>query len=341
MSFLLKVKKRKLDLIASARYSMLISMLRAWDNCRARGEEPDEPDIVASLVLNGTKLLEKQWRKIFKPLKIKIALTGIYCHQTPRINFKGMNKKYCELGDLLWCHIHSDNKGNISRNAILYQAKKSSNQPYKIHNNELDQYKLYSEWPEFTYVRSGKLLNGKKRKVKPSAPRRGAQYLLIDDRPPEQPESGMLGLLGTYPISSCIPSNPLIDHSDVGMELFHSLEGLSGDAFDDRGTAQKEEGWSRVIWDLLESSVKKAFRRSKSGVIDQPRSTGAKPNEIDGCFYSSSSEYPPSRKTIIKELIDGRLTNNDTPPPTQNDEWHDEGGGAVSTVLLETYETQE
>ena len=132
MSFLLTVKKVKPHLVVSARYSVLISMLKAWDNCRVRGNNPEEPDIVASLVLNGTKILENEWRKVFESFKIRIAITGIYCHQTPKVSFGGMVGKSCELGDLLWCHVHSDKDGNVVRNAILYQAKKSSEQPYRI-----------------------------------------------------------------------------------------------------------------------------------------------------------------------------------------------------------------
>lgn|GEM_PF-618905 len=342
MSFMLNVKKVKPYLVASARYSVLISMLKAWDNCRVRGEEPEEPDIVASLVLNGTKIIENEWQKILNPFKVRIALTGIYCHQTPKINFNGMAGHSCELGDLLWCHVHVDIDRNVSRNAILYQAKKSSEQPYIIRKGEFDQFRLYSVWPEFTYINSGKLLNGQIRHIMPSAPRRGAQYLLIDDRPPEHPASGMLGFPGTYPIGSCIPSNPLIDHSDIGLELVHSLECLSGDPFDDRNTAMQENGWSRVIWDILESSAKKSFRRVISGYSNQPRRTGAAPSEMDGCFYCTTLvKHFPSEKSVIGDLIDRNLSNMDIPPHKQDGEWFDEGGGGVSILLLETYEVGE
>lgn len=337
MSFLLTVKKVKPHLVVSARYSVLISMLKAWDNCRVRGNNPEEPDIVASLVLNGTKILENEWRKVFESFKIRIAITGIYCHQTPKVSFGGMVGKSCELGDLLWCHVHSDKDGNVVRNAILYQAKKSSEQPYRIRKKELDQLFLYSTWPEFTYVTSG-TLNGQKRHVKPSAPRRGAQYLLIDDRPPERPESGILGIPGTYPIGSCISSNPIIDHSDLGLELVHSLEFLSGDPFDDKKTATIENGWSRVVWDILECSGKKAFRRAKSGYDNQPRASGATPSEMDGCFYTTS----PSRSSLLHDLADFSFSNNINIPPNRREgQWFDEGGGGVSVLLLETYELGE
>jgi hypothetical protein len=340
MSFLLTVKKVKPHLVVSSRYSILVSMLKAWDNCRVRGDEPEEPDIVASLVLNGTKIIESEWRKAFSQFRIQIAVTGIFCHQTPRVNFKGMRRKYCELGDLLWCHVHHDLEGNTMRNAILYQAKMSSNQPYRISRNDLDQLKLYTSWPSFTYVSSG-ALNGQSRHVKPSAPRRGAQYLLIDDRPPEKPESGILGIPGTYPVGSCIPNNPIMDHSDLGLEFVHSLEFLSGDPFDDRKTANKENGWSRVVWDILESSAKKAFRRVRSGYSNRPRTSGASPSEMDGCFYLTSPDIQLPIRSLLHDFEDFSFSNMDVPPNKREEPWFDEGGGGVSVLLLETYELGE
>ena len=341
MSFLLTVRKSKPYLVVSARYSVLISMLTAWDNCRMRGEEPEEPDIVASLVLNGVKIIENEWRKVFNPFGIQIAVTGIYCHQTPKVSFGGMTRKSCELGDLLWCHVHYDMSGNALRNAILYQAKKSLHQPYRIRKNESDQLKLYTTWPTFTYVNSG-YLNGQTRHVKPSAPRRGAQYLLIDGRLPERPESGVLGIPGTYPIGSCIPNNPIMDHSDLGLEFVHSLEFLSGDSFDDKKTASQENGWSRVIWDILESSVNKAFRRVRSGYSNHPRTSGSAPSEIDGCFYMTSPDVYPSRLSLLHNLTNFSFSNMDVPPNKRREgSWFDEGGGGVSVLLVETYELGE
>ncbi|MCZ7358198.1 MAG: hypothetical protein O8C66_01935 [Candidatus Methanoperedens sp.] len=332
--------KVKPYLVTSARYAISVSMIEAWNNCRIRGNEPEEPDIVASLVLNGTKIIENEWRNVFDSLGIRIVVTGIYCHQTPKVNFSGMKGNSCELGDLLWCHVHSDIDGNVIRNAILYQAKKSAVQPYKLRGNDKDQLKLYSTWPAFTYVTSGSL-NGQTRHVKPSAPRRGAQYLLIDDRPPERPESGILGSPCTYPIGSCIPSNPIMDHCDLGLEIVHSLELLSGDPFDDSKTAIKENGWSRVVWDILKSSAEKAFRRANSKYGKQPRTTGASPSEIDGCFYATPPSIRPSRRSFLQELVDFSFSNNDLPPNRHEGQWNDEGGPGVSVLLLETYESGE
>ena len=342
MSFLFTVKKIKPFLVYVTRYAVLQSMYEAWNNCRSRGKVPEEPDFVASLVLKSTRIIENGWRNVFNLFDIQIAVTGIYCHQTPKVNFNGMKGSSCELGDLLWCHVHSDKNGNVSRNAILYQSKKSSKQPYVIPPGS-DQIKLYTAWPAFTYTSSGTLLNNQKRQVKPAAPRRGAQFLLIDDRPPENPEAGVLGIPGTYPIGSCMPNNPLIDHSDLGLELVHSLEFLSGDPFDDKITALQEIGWSRVIWDILDSSADKAFRRYRSGYRNKPRISGAPPSDMDGLFYRTpDNKYTPKRSLFYDIFKKMSLPNMDIPPnDQQRGAWSDEGGDSVSVLLVETYESTE
>lgn len=337
MSFLLKVKEVKPLLVVSARYAILASMIEAWNNCRNKGCEPEEPDIVASLVLNGTKIIENEWRNVFNSVGIRIAVTGIYCHQTPKVNFSGMKHNSCELGDLLWCHAHYDFDGNVIRNAILYQAKKSAVQPYRIRGSDEDQLKLYSTWPKFTYVNSGSL-NGQKRHVRPSAPRRGAQYLLIDDRPPGRSNWGILSSFGNHPISSCIPSTQIIGHCDLGLELVHSLELLSGDPFDSR-TAKK--GWSKVVWDILESSEQKVLRRVKSGYVNQPRTSGASLSEMDGCFYATSSGNRALRSSLLQELVDFSFFRDVNPPKEPEGKWSHQDGDGVSVLLIETYESSE
>jgi hypothetical protein len=79
----------------------------------------------------------------------------------------------------------------------LLQAKVSSRQPYQVHRSEMDQLSLYSTWPDFEYVSSGPQLNGLRRSVRPKVSHMGAQYLLIDDRGPNDPASGLLGAPGT------------------------------------------------------------------------------------------------------------------------------------------------
>ncbi len=336
MSLLLAVNDEKAGLLDVARTMVLICMHKAWDNCRQRRSKPQEPDFVASLVLKGAKILNNGWGSILARRDIRIGVTAIYCHQTPKIKFSGMKKSSCELGDLLWCHSHTDKHNNTTYNAILYQAKMSSKQPHKISVGELDQLTLYTTWPEFIYV-SPVYLKNEERYIKPRAPRKGAQYLLIDDRPPEDPRSGIIGVPGTYPIGSCIAQRTILDHADLGFELVSSLALLSGDPFDEKGIALKEEGWSRVVWDLLDVSVKMAFKRSRSGYFKQPRAVGIPPSAMNGCYYITSMRDC----RLISSLWGIEKADMETPPSNQDGEFFDEGGGGMSILLVETYELGE
>ncbi|MBF0539258.1 MAG: hypothetical protein HQL03_13500 [Nitrospirae bacterium] len=129
MSFRLLVHKLEPYLLYGVRNAIVESMQRAWADCISNGAPPQEPDFVASLVLNATKTLSQSWNPIFGTHGIKVGITGVYCHQTPIVKF---DSGTCELGDLLWCHIHTDkiNQRSIG-NAILYQAKTTPDQPYR------------------------------------------------------------------------------------------------------------------------------------------------------------------------------------------------------------------
>lgn len=336
-SLLTVVNRHKGELLDISRLSTILSMHETWNNCKT---QPQEPDYVASLVINLTKHLGNGWKQILSNYGINFKVSGIFCHQTPKVQFDNMNKSSCELGDLLWCFFHRDKLGNTIRNAILFQAKCSSDQPMKIKHNEIDQLDLYSKWPEFKYVNSGKL-NGQIRHVKPSAPRLGAQYLIIDDRPVEEPESGLLGLPNTYPIGCCIAQNPLIDHSDLGLELVHFISLTTGNAFDDWENAKNETGWSRTIWDLIQSSTEKAFRRSRSGIQGTPRTHKYPLEFLDGSFVST-----PGRSELFESILGYERANilernfGNLPPDFQERQWYDEEGSGVSVVIFESSELE-
>jgi len=126
------------------------------------------------------------------------------------------------------------------RNALLFQAKMSAQQPYHIHTDEIYQLRLYRDWPDFEYTRST-FLTGQRRAVTPKAPHTGAQYLLIDDRPPSEPMSGLPGFPGTYPVGCCMPDESLQDHSHLAAELFNLFIFRTGCPFEERTAAAKKQ----------------------------------------------------------------------------------------------------
>ena len=182
MSFVQVAWSQKTQIVDTTHLSILHAMLDTWN----RSNSPQEPDIVAGIVLESTPILYHALSAIFGQYGLSVSLASVFCHQTPKVTFPAMNKSSCEIGDLLLVHIHTPRAGNPTRNALLYQAKMSSSQPYRVSSGEKDQLELYTGWPAFEYVNSPPL-TGTRRDVIPKMKHAGAQYMLIDDRPPSDP----------------------------------------------------------------------------------------------------------------------------------------------------------
>ncbi|MGA2158706.1 MAG: hypothetical protein ABSG90_05770 [Dehalococcoidia bacterium] len=315
MSLIEVVQLKKLQLIAGA--------IQTIDECiveaRRKSAKPGEVEYVATLVIEGTKKLGRNWSSILSAHGIDINITGIFCHQKPKIKFPGTSMHSIEIGDLLFCHFHTNKNNEEMRNAILYQAKMCGRQISKFGGNELKQFKLYSEWPEFKYVHPN--LGKKTRQIIPSAPRRGAEYLLIDKKP-----------LCIDPFHPCLPCLPLSPRRHLSYEMIELLEFLAGDPFDSQSasTNPSRNDWSTVIWDLLHISAVSKFTRFNAGYIARDRIIE---------FSSANSQTTPILLRLLgedraRQLIersgqrdvgDSNLTVNDT----------DRG---VSCIILETRE---
>jgi hypothetical protein len=265
----------------------------------------------------------------------------VFCHQTPQVAYGVHTSASCELGDILFAYAHTPEVGPTRRNAILFQAKASAQQPYRIHTGETDQLSLYMDWPDFVYKRSS-FLTGQKRCVTPKAPHSGAQYLLIDNRPPHDPMSGLLAFPGTYPVGCCMPDMFLRDHSHLASELFNLFIFRTGRAFDDRNTAAKKNNWSQVVWDVLETAVKKAFNRKNSGRKRVSRGVGDTIQMLDGALFARTSSWLAC--STVSDIIgrdDARSfyqDNDERPDNSNRQSIMDEEDGGVSVVLIETSE---
>ncbi|MBI5101327.1 MAG: hypothetical protein HZB33_05780 [Nitrospirae bacterium] len=334
--------QEKEKLLPSFHISVILGMHATWQRCISLNKQPEEPDFVGGLVLESTPLIYSALKSILQRHRISISVSGIYCHQTPQVAFSAPQNAVCELGDILFVYVHTSKSGQCRRNALLFQAKASSKQPYHIRSAEHDQLCLYTEWPDFVYQRSSHL-NGQRRSVTPKSPHAGAQYLLIDDRPFDNPDSGLLGFPSTYPVGCCMPDELLYDHNHLASELFSLFLFQTGRPFEDRNSAAHKEDWSQVVWDLIESGVRKSFNRKNSGRNKSPRFTGDIQQLEDGIFFNqaSSSNCYTTASDILGPGAAAAFFNhhNDIPPRNRNreeDSWEPEGG--VSVVLIETSE---
>lgn len=343
MTFANILWKAQEAIVRSSHMAIVHGMLDTWSRCRQRSCLPQEPDFVAGLVLESTPLIHDTLKAILAPHGIAVSMASVFCHQTPQVTYS-LATKSCELGDLLFIHIHTELGGNVRRNALLYQAKKSSKQPYKVPKSEEHQLVLYTDWPQFSYKSPGALA-GTKRDVNPKAPHTGAQYMLIDDRPASDPQSGLLCFPGTYPIGSCMADKNLYDHNHLAQEIFDLLHMQSGKAFDGLTPAPSTDGWSQTVWDLINVGLKKAFNRKNSGRTSSPRTGGGPLYLEDGSCFSATTAHAAT-STVSGVLGHGEAKKFFAPPseepPRDNFPMDDnlEPDAGVSIILIETNEAR-
>ena len=315
-------------------------MLSTWRRCECLGTKPQESDFVAGLVVESTPIIYSALKSVLSPRRVSVSMAAVFCHQKPEVGF---GSRACELGDILFAYFHTPKTGPARRNAILFQAKTSSQQTYRIRSKEeRNQLRLYLGWPDFVYQRSS-FLTGLKRSVTPKAPHAGAQYMLIDNRSPEQPMSGLLGFPGSYPIGCCMPDELLYQHSDLASELFDLFIFLTGRPFDDRQTAVKRGDWPQVVWDLLETGLRKIFNRKNSGRVCISRIVGEPIGALDGVSFSRASSLLSC--TTATDIVGHDAArsiygqDNDGPPVNRDgDGGSKEPEQGVSLVLIETAE---
>jgi hypothetical protein len=338
MSFYSVVNEERANLWQTFHMAVLVGVRDAWGRCHPLGQVPHEPDIIASLVKAATPIMCKALQSIFGNHAIETSIVSVYCHQTPKVVYRNMLKGSCELGDILFVHVHSDQSGRKTHNALLYQAKMSAEQPYKMPHRERDQLKLYAEWPDFEYCNSGNL-NGEKRMVRPKSAHSGAQYMLIDDRGPLDLRSGLLMAPGTYPIGTCMPDDLLYDHNDIATELVNFLALRSGRQFESREDCNGSSDWSQVVWDLIGTSTLKGFTRKRTGWASNTVRM-SHPEANDGyCFACTSS---PVACTTTRLLLGERNTTylfNDAgrePPNYDGESSSGQASAGISIILIET-----
>ncbi len=321
-----------------------VAMHEAFRRCGAR--KPQEPDIVAMLVLEGARHIAGTLRAVTGPFGMRTTVSSVFCHQRPEVLFnrRGYRPDRCELGDILLVHRHCNVRGGtMESNALLLQAKLCGNGAHRVPANEQHQLRLYQHWPLFEYSRSGSRLNGQTRNVTPKTRHDGAQYLLIDDGSLGPAMSGLLGLPGTH-CMAVWPAEPVLYPSiPIGEELFRFFLGLSGRPFLNRVSANANN-WDTVVWDLLEHSLSFVFNRGNAGIRREPRAGGdlmmSSVSSMNFCVVGDEVDVNDrgGQLEVLRRRISAVLEQGGREPPDL-DRWPDEGdeeAGGVSVMLIET-----
>lgn len=315
-------------------------------NQRCSGRKPQEPDIVAMLVLEGVPYIANTLRAITAWAGIRTTVSSVFCHQRPEVLFnrRGHAPDRCELGDILLVHRHSNARGRLMEsNALLLQAKLCGGAAHPIPAQERHQLRLYQHWPSFEYSRSGPRLNGQTRNVTPKRRHSGAQYLLIDDGALGPAAGGLLGLPGTH-CMAVWPAEPVLYPSiSLAEELLRFLLGLTGRSFQEHVPANANN-WDAVVWDLLEHSLGFVFNRKNAGIRRQPRAGGdplaSSLSLMNFCVVGDDVGVADSdgQRQALLSRIGNVLEQGGREPPNRGKllEQDMEEAGGVSVVLVET-----
>jgi hypothetical protein len=316
---------------SSINCSIINALEFIFDKCKGR---PEEPDIIASLVLKFTPDLFSILKTAFP--KTQFSVTGIFCHQKPIVHYNGTVKNP-ELGDILFVYIYTDETGRKKHNSLLFQAKvmKGTGKGLTVPVKEEHQLELYSEWPKFCYKRAGNL-NGRARDIQPKTINDGAQYLLIS-----KPSCCSLGccsicesasMYNCYQMYCAAPSKMLCGDDDLATELVNFLKFKSGRTFDE-DTEKTKDDWSKMIWDMIAITKEAVFNRQNAGIKKFKRTkTYDSASDIDGyCYYMSEmSETKSVYDDLHKQLKDSNYSDVNKRIYPDGEE------GAISIILIES-----
>jgi hypothetical protein len=314
-----EIERASSAFVVDAGLAVRFAYRRAWR--RSAPLAPQEPDYVAALTIDGTRFLARRWLPLFDALGYRAQIGAIFCHQSPMVRWTP--SACCELGDILFVHVHYDGR-LVARRALLLQAKQSTVPSVKLAGPDLTQLTLYERWPQFRYEK-GKL-RGQTRDVFPKTPNQGAQYLLVDSSGPAHVHSGAAGIVSTAFPMAISPSGPVLV---AARPLENALVGLLTQREGRPFGAPRESptGWTRVVWDLIESAAISRFNRRRAGFQAAPR----------GAFVNGASVHYKAGRRMQSEL--GDLLFSDGPPDLGGDRSPEDDGG-VSVVAIQTFGSQ-
>lgn len=282
-------------------------------------QNPQEPDYIATLSLKFPNLLAAVLQYYFP--KKNLSVTGVFCRQKPLasvakdVPFNYLKEDIApELGDLLIVYLEADPAAPSGKiiNSLLLQAKKFEDHVVNKNLNSKDyQLLLYTKWPEFTYKRAGKKLNGHKRNVCPKAIHSGAEYLLIRR---DYTNSRRKILL-----DCAVPSSTLHADKDFASVIVDMLRFREGRIINDY-SERKYDGWSQVVWDLL-SICKGAYSKRK--------------NIGRGSFPRLTEDYCSSSNNKRPSIFYSMGSNNSMDSNNNADYSNDEYNGGLSAIIIE------
>lgn len=221
--------------------------------------KPGEVDRLVYFFLEGLPLIEEQFNRILYQYSIRATLSGIFCHQTPKVvpdphPTKGSGAS-CELGDMLFLVTYGRRLyGDFLGNALLVQAKEDS---VSIRGS-LQEF-LYQSADGFTY-RNPKLLVGQSRTLHECA--RSLWYWDFNGVhwwPGPGPRIQTAGIAPRHP-------TPVRRGWPFEAALVDLMCGVAGRRVRILNSNSPEIGWSKIVDDVIRTTARSAFKRQNAYV---------------------------------------------------------------------------
>ncbi len=301
------------------------------------GQNQSEPQLVANLVCG----LPRAINALTFSGGFTIKSGGVFVHGQPFVrcqNFPKTSPASVEIGDLLLVRTEIKNEEVAERRALLLQAKMLKSLPATPDN--ANQHHLYANWPPFTYIRSGEILNAQERHITGLDLYHASRYLLITKHACCRPwHAGWCQLL--YPGACCSmtasPSHPRLSHYRcfVG-EVLDFILGDAGKPFVIPPPPSRTKNWDRVIKDLTTATALRA-----SSYIE--RASGSNTDARgQGILFALPSGTQLSSYGVTRDIWSNpslaELTLSCDSPPKDPGEWpeasDDDGGISIIEFVV-------
>lgn len=234
-----------------------------------------EVDFVKAVVVDGVRFIGPAWAGILRQAGYAVELTGVFCHQSPRVKFRApaSKPKCCELADLLVVVDDLDPNGEIlKRMAVLVQAKMATHSIVTrlITSGDLKQLDLYSNWHPFDLPKYFS--------------RQLGRNFATCRHPGTTADCGRYGLITKQPVRRWHQRPPAktmpVGGDELGTFLARMAASQTGYGREATGCG---DDWSRTVKDLLEVTANKHV-----GPKSSPRHWGPRGQSVVARFESGS-----------------------------------------------------
>jgi hypothetical protein len=217
-----------------------------------------EVDKLVYFFLEGLPLIEEQFNRILHPYGVHATLSGIFCHQTPKVNPQPTpthKPSSCELGDILFLVTYGRRLyDRFLGNALLVQAKEDA----AAINGSVQEF-LYQTADGFTYFTPGPL-TGQSRDL--SECHNSLWFWDFNGRHWWHPLPFFWRTTGI----SARRRMQFRHHRPFEFVLLDLICGVSGRRVRMLNANSPENGWSKIVDDLIRVTARSAFRRQNAYV---------------------------------------------------------------------------